>query len=133
MLAAEFGTGQVFWSMLWFFLFVIWLWLLITVFGDIFRSRDLSGWSKALWSIFIIVLPYLGVFAYLIARGGKMQEHAVREAASQEAAFRDYVQDVAGSANGGGTIGEITKLADLRDKGVLTEDEFQRAKARALG
>ena len=133
MLAAEFGTGQVFWSMLWFFLFVIWLWLLITVFGDIFRSRDLSGWSKALWSIFIIVLPYLGVFAYLVARGGKMQEHAVRAAASQEAAFRDYVQDVAGSPNGGGTIGEITKLADLRDKGVLTEDEFQTAKARALG
>ena|ERR671917_1322843 len=133
MFAAEFGTGQVFWSMLWFFLFVIWIWLLFTVLGDVFRSPDLSGWSKALWSIFIIVLPYLGVFAYLIARGGKMHEHAAREAASREAAFRDYVQDVAGSTNGGGPVSEITRLADLRDKGVLTEDEFQRAKARALG
>lgn len=132
--AAEFGTGQVFWSMLWFFLFVIWIWLLITVFGDIFRSRDLSGWSKALWSIFIIVLPYLGVFAYLIARGSKMQEHSAQEATAREAAFRDYVQNVAGSADGGGgTAGEITKLAELRDQGVITEDEFQRAKARALG
>jgi hypothetical protein len=133
MLAAEFGTGQVFWSMLWFFMFFIWIWLLITVFGDIFRSHDLSGWGKALWSIFIIVLPYLGVFAYLIARGGKMQENAAREAASRETAFRSYVQDVAGSANGGGAAGEITRLADLRERGVITEDEFQRAKARALG
>jgi len=133
MLAAEFGTGQVFWSMLWFFMFVIWIWLLITVFGDIFRSDDLSGWSKALWSIFIIVLPYLGVFAYLIARGGKMQENSAREAAARETAFRSYVQDVAGSADGAGAAGEITKLAELRQQGVITEDEFQRAKARALG
>ena len=131
MLAAEFGTGQVFWSMLWFFLFFIWIWLLIVIFGDIFRSPDLSGWGKALWSIFIIVLPYLGVFVYLIARGHKMHEHAAREAAAQEAAFRDYVQNVAG-ASGGGSAGEIAKLAELRDRGVITEDEFQRAKARAL-
>ena len=77
MLLAEFGTGQVFWSMLWFFLFFIWIWLLIVVFSDIFRSHDLSGWAKALWMIFIILLPYLGVFVYLIARGHKMQEHAI--------------------------------------------------------
>ena len=133
MLAAEFGTGQVFWSMLWFFLFFIWIWLLIAIFGDIFRSPDLSGWGKALWSIFIIVVPYLGVLVYLIARGHKMQEHAARDAASQEAAFRDYVQNVAGADGGGGTAGEITKLAELRDRGVISEDEFQRAKARALG
>ena len=133
MLAAEFGTGQVFWSMLWFFMFFIWIWLLFVVFGDIFRSPDLSGWGKALWSIFIIVLPYLGVFVYLIARGHKMQDHAMRQTAAQEAAFRDYVQNVAGTDGGGGTAGEITKLADLRDRGVITEDEFQRAKARAIG
>ncbi len=133
MLAAEFGTGQVFWSMLWFFLFFIWIWLLIVIFGDIFRSPDLSGWGKALWSIFIIVLPYLGVLVYLIARGHKMHEHAARDAATREAAFRDYVQNVAGADSGGGTAGEITKLAELRDRGVITEDEFQRAKARALG
>ena len=76
MLASEWGTGQVFWSMLWLFLFVIWIWLLIIVFTDIFRSHDLSGWAKALWIIFVIVLPYLGVFVYLIARGHKMQEQS---------------------------------------------------------
>jgi len=76
LLASEFGTGQVFWSMLWFFLFFIWIIILFQVFADIFRSKDLSGWGKALWSIFVILVPYLGVFVYLIARGGKMQEHA---------------------------------------------------------
>ena len=77
-LLAEFGTGQVLWSMLWFFLFFIWIWLLIMVFGDIFRSHDLGGLAKALWVIFVIILPYLGVFVYLIARGHKMQEHAMQ-------------------------------------------------------
>ena len=131
MLAAEFGTGQVFWSMLWFFLFFIWIWLLIVIFGDIFRSDDLSGWGKALWSIFIIFLPYLGVFVYLIARGHKMQEHSMKAAQAQEAALRDYVQNVAGS--GGGSADEIARLADLRDRGVISEAEFQQAKAKALG
>jgi hypothetical protein len=128
---AEFGTGQVFWSMLWFFLFVIWIWLLIVVFGDIFRSRDLSGWGKALWTIFVIVLPYLGVFVYLIARGHKMGEHAVQEAQEQDAAMRRYVQNVT-SSNSRSTADEIARLADLRDKGVISEAEFQQAKAKAL-
>jgi hypothetical protein len=132
MLAAEFGTGQVFWSMLWFFLFFIWIWLLIVIFGDIFRSDDLSGWGKALWSIFIIVLPYLGVFVYLIARGHKIQEHHLREAQAQDAAMRQYVQNVAGS-EGGGTADEISRLADLRDRGVISEAEFQQAKAKTIG
>src|SRR3954466_8271811 len=77
--ALEYSPGDVFLSMLWFFLFFIWIWLLITVFADIFRSDDLSGWGKALWTILVIVLPYLGVFAYLIARGKKMGEHAVND------------------------------------------------------
>jgi hypothetical protein len=132
MLADEFGSGQVFLSMLWFFLFFIWIWLLIVIFGDIFRSDDLSGWGKALWSLFIIVVPYLGVFVYLIARGHKMQEHRVQDAQAQDAALRQYVQNVAGSG-GGGTVDEISRLAELRDQGVLSEEEFQRAKAKALG
>jgi len=132
MLADEFGTGQVFWSMLWFFLWIIWIWLLIVIFGDIFRSDDLSGWGKALWSIFVIFLPYLGVFVYLIARGHKIQEHHVREAQAQDAALRQYVQNVAGT-EGGGTADEISRLADLRDRGVLSEAEFQQAKTKALG
>jgi hypothetical protein len=131
MLLAEFGTGQVFLSMLWFFLFFIWIWLLIIVFGDIFRSDDLSGWGKALWTIFIILVPYLGVFVYLITRGHKMQDRSMREAAQQERQFRSYVQDVAGPG-GGGAADEIARLADLRDQGVLTEAEFQQAKAKAL-
>ena len=130
MLLAEFGTGQVFWSMLWFFLWVIWIWMLIIVFGDIFRSQDLSGWGKALWTIFVIVLPYLGVFVYLIARGRKMHEHALQAAQDQDAAMRQYVQDVAGG--GGGGADELAKLAQLRDQGVLSDTEFQQAKARAL-
>ena len=132
MLAAEFGTGQVFWSLLWLFLWIIWIWLLIVIFSDIFRSDDLSGWGKALWSIFVIFLPYLGVFVYLIARGHKIQEHRQRDAQANEAAFRQYVQNAAGSG-GGGTVDDIARLADLRDRGVLSEEEFQRAKAKAIG
>ena len=100
MIFAEFGTGQVFWSMLWFFLFFIWIWMLIVVFGDIFRSQDLSGWGKALWTIFVIVLPYLGVFVYLIARGHKMQQHTIEAAQAQDAAMRQYVQQVAAPSGG---------------------------------
>jgi hypothetical protein len=129
-IAAEFGTGQIFWSFLWFFLFFIWIWLLIVVFSDIFRSHDLGGWAKALWTIFVIVLPYLGVFVYLIARGHKMQEHAVQDAKDRDAAMRTYVQSVAGSSSS--AADEISRLADLRDKGVIDEAEFQQAKAKAL-
>ena len=130
MVLAEFGTGQVFWSMLWFFLFFIWIWLLISLFGDIFRSKDLSGGAKALWTIFIIILPFLGVLVYLIVRGNSMQERALQDAANREQQFRGYVQTVAGS--GGGAADEIAKLADLRDKGVISAAEFEAAKAKAL-
>ena len=130
MLLAEFGTGQVFWSMLWFFLFFIWIWLLISLFGDIFRSKDLSGWGKALWTIFIIILPFLGVLVYLIVRGNSMQERALQDAANRESEFRGYVQSVA--TTGGGAADELAKLADLRDKGVISDAEFQAAKAKAL-
>jgi hypothetical protein len=129
--AAEFGTGQVFVSMLWFFLFFIWIWLLVVVFGDIFRSRDLGGWGKALWTIFVIVVPYLGVFVYLIARGRKMGEHAAEAAQAQDAATREYVRSVTAS-NGHGTADDLARLADLRDRGVITEADFQQAKAKAL-
>jgi hypothetical protein len=128
LVAAEWGSGQVFWSMLWFFLFFIWLWLLIIVFSDIFRSPDLSGWGKALWSIFIIVVPYFGVFVYLIARGHKMHEHAAAAAQQQEAAMRQYVQQVTAPS----AADELTKLADLKAKGAIDDAEYQRLKAKAL-
>ncbi len=86
LLASEFGTGQVFWSMLWFFLFFIWIIILFQVFFDIFRSKDMGGWGKALWLIFVIITPFLGVFVYLIARGSKMQEHAISDAKAQNEA-----------------------------------------------
>jgi Short C-terminal domain/Phospholipase_D-nuclease N-terminal len=126
--AAEWGTGQVFWSLVWFTLWMIWIWLLIVVFSDIFRSRDLSGWGKALWCIFVIVLPYLGVFIYLIARGHKMSEHAADAAQAQEAALRQYVQESAGSS----TAAELSKLADLKAAGTIDDAEFEQLKAKAL-
>src|SRR5271167_1089243 len=98
-------------TMLYFFLFIIWIWLLIMVFMDIFRSHDMGGGSKALWVIFIIILPFLGVFVYLIARGGKMHERAAQQAVQQQKAFDQYVKETAGS--GGDTASQLTKLADL--------------------
>ncbi|WP_218917045.1 SHOCT domain-containing protein [Cellulomonas massiliensis] len=130
MLTAEFGSGDLFWWMLWFFLWVIWIWMLIAIFTDIFRSPDLGGWGKALWSVFVIVLPYLGVLVYLIARGRKMSEHAVQDAQQRDAMFRSYVQSAAGTKSSAAE--EIGRLAELRDAGVLTADEFQAAKAKAL-
>ena len=130
MLAANFGTGEVFLEMLYFFFFIIWIWLLIIVFADIFRSHDLSGWGKALWTIFVIILPYLGVFVYLIARGHKMSEHAAQAAQAQDAAARAYIQSAAGSSTS--TADELARLADLKAQGVIDENEFQQLKAKAL-
>lgn len=130
MVLADFGSGQFLWSMIWFTLFFIWIWLLFIVFGDIFRSKDLSGVAKALWVIFVIIVPYLGVFIYVIARGGKMQEHAMQRAQAQDQAMRQYVQSVAPA---GGSADEIQKLADLRAAGTITEEEYQAAKAKVLG
>ena len=128
---ADFGTGQVFWSMLYFFMFFIWIWLLIVVFGDIFRSRDLGGFAKALWVIFVIVLPYLGVFVYLIARGNKMSEHAMQAAKAQDDAQRAYIQSAAGGTPS--DADELARLADLNKQGVLSDAEFQQMKAKIVG
>jgi type VI protein secretion system component VasK len=129
MLAYSYPLLGVFWTMLWLFLFIIWIWILIAIFVDIFRSHDMGGFAKALWVIFIIILPLLGVLIYLIARGGKMQERAAKDAAKQEQEFRGYVQDVAAQ---GGTADQLAKLADLKDRGVLSDEEFQAEKAKLL-
>ena len=129
LLFAEFGTGQVFWSFLWFVMFFIWIWLLIIVFSDIFRSHDLSGWVKAIWIIFVILVPYLGVLVYLIARGHKMQEHAMESAKAQDAAFRQAVQSAAPAPS---TADELAKLADLKAKGAISDAEYEQLKAKAL-
>ncbi len=134
MLAAtyQYPILDFFLTMLYFFLFIIWIWLLITVFIDIFRSHDMSGWVKALWAIFIIVLPFLGVFVYLIARGGKMQERAAADAAQQQKAFDSYVKQAAGSGGGGSTADQLSKLAELKSQGVLTDAEFEAQKSKIL-
>jgi hypothetical protein len=120
---------DLFWAMLWLFLWIAWIWLLVTVLFDVFRSDDLGGWGKALWAIFVVILPFLGVFIYLIARGGQMQQRAVDQAAQQEAATADYVRSVAGSDT---SADQISKLAALRDQGALTDEEFQQQKAKIL-
>ncbi len=130
MLASNWGTGEVFLSMLYFFLFFIWIWLLIVVFADIFRSHDMGGFAKFLWVLFVIVAPFLGVFVYLIARGHKMSEHAMQDAQAQDAAARAYIRDAAGTS--ASPAEEIAKLSALKDQGVIDEGEFQRLKAKAL-
>ena len=121
---------NVFWTIFEIFLWVIWIWILIWIFIDIFRSRDLSGWAKALWFLFVLFIPLIGVLVYLIVRGSSMHERAVQDARHQDAEFRQYVQQAAGS---GSTADQLTKLADLRDRGVITPEEFEREKAKVLG
>ena len=109
-LANDIGSGQVLLFMLEFFFFIIWIWLLIVVFTDIFRSHDIGGFAKAIWVLFVVILPYLGVLVYLIARGHKMSEHAQQAAQAQDAAFKQYVQQAAGS----GSSSPSEELADSR-------------------
>ncbi len=118
-------------AMVWFFLFFMWIWLVITVFIDIFRSDDLSGWAKAFWVIFVIILPLLGVLIYVIARGDKMQQRRVDDAMAQKRAADEYIRQAAGSG-GSGVADELTKLGQLRDQGVLSDEEYQQQKAKLL-
>jgi hypothetical protein len=131
MLASSYPILDAFLTMLYFFLFIIWIWLLIMVFMDVFRSHDMGGLAKALWVIFIIILPFLGVFVYLIARGGKMHERAAQQAAEQQKAFDSYVREAAGTP-GADTASQLSKLADLKSQGVLTDAEFEAQKAKIL-
>ena len=130
MLAYNYPLLDFFWTMLEIFFFIIWLYLLFIVFVDIFRSHDMGGFAKALWVIFVIILPYLGVLVYLIARGGKMHERAAAAAQAQQKAFDSYVQQAAG---GSSTADQLSKLAELKDKGTITEAEFAAEKAKILG
>ncbi len=130
MLAYTYPILSIFWTMLEFFLFFLWIWLLIVIFSDIFRSHDMGGLAKALWVLFVIIIPYLGVLIYLIARGGSMHERAEEQAARQQKAFDAYVKQAAGY--GGSSVDELSKLADLKAKGVLSDAEFEAQKAKLL-
>jgi type VI protein secretion system component VasK len=124
---------NLFWTMLWFFLFVAWIYLLIVIITDIFRSDDMSGLVKALWVLFILIIPVLGALVYLIARGDKMSARAAADYRRQDQQFREYVRDAAGSSASISTADELSKLAALRDAGTITPDEFERQKAKLLG
>lgn len=122
---------NLFWTMLMFFMLFIWIWLLISIFADIFRSHDIGGWAKAAWTVFVIIIPLVGVLVYIIARGKGMQERNLAMAKEQAVAQQEYIKSVAGGGTEG-TADQIAKLAALRDQGVLTEEEFQAQKAKAL-
>ena len=130
MILADWQGGEVFWAMLWYTVVFIWIWLLIVVFTDIFRSHDLGGVAKFLWILFIIVLPYLGVFVYVIARGHKMSEHAEEAARAQDKATRAYIQDAAGTSTS--AADELSRLADLKASGVIDDAEFAQLKAKVV-
>jgi Short C-terminal domain/Phospholipase_D-nuclease N-terminal len=119
---------DIFWTILEFFLWLVWIWVFVMVIFDIFRSHDLSGWAKALWVLFVAIIPLIGVLVYLIVRGGSMHDRQAQQAQRQDEAFRSYVQEAA-SPN---SADQLTKLADLRDRGVITADEFEREKAKVL-
>src|SRR4051794_27093436 len=128
-LAYDYPLLGIFWSMLWFFLLFVWIMALIHVFIDIFRSHDMGGVAKALWFIFVLVMPFLGVFVYLIARGDKMTEHAVAQAAKQQQQFQEYVQQ---TAVGGSVADQLAQLAALRDAGTITPADYEAGKAKIL-
>jgi hypothetical protein len=128
--AASYPFLEVFWTMLIFFAFVVWLWILFTVIADLFRRHDTSGFMKVLWIIFIIVLPYLGVFVYLIVEHKGMTERAVASQKAAQSQFDDYVQSVAVKSD---PTEQINKAKGLLDSGAITQAEFERLKANALG
>jgi hypothetical protein len=125
----DFGLWDVFLSMFWFMLLVAWIWMIIAIFTDIFRDRELSGWAKAMWSLLLILLPWVGALAYLIARGNSMNERTAKAAEDQAASFRAYAQDAAGVPS---AADELRKLAELRDSGVITPADYEAAKSKVL-
>jgi Short C-terminal domain/Phospholipase_D-nuclease N-terminal len=126
---AAYSFGDVMWSMFVFFMWILWFWLLFTVFGDLFSRHDISGWAKAGWTVFVIILPFLGVFVYFIAEGKGMGERATSRAQAQQAQMDDYVRSVASS---GSATDEIARAKELVDSGAITEAEFNQIKAKAL-
>jgi type VI protein secretion system component VasK len=129
MLAYDYPLMGIFWSMMWFFLWIIWIMLLFRVIGDIFRSHDLGGFAKVLWLLLVIALPFFGVFVYMIARGRAMAQHDMDAAQAREEQMRAYVQQAASPS---GSADELAKLAELNQSGVLTDAEFAQQKAKIL-
>jgi hypothetical protein len=127
MLYAEWQVGQVLWSMIWFTLFFLWIWVLVMVFADVFRSRDMGGWAKALWTFFVLFLPVLGVLAYLIVRGPKIGQHQIEDAQRADEAMRAYIRTTVATPTT-----DLEALADLRERGVIDEAEFESMRQRVV-
>jgi Short C-terminal domain/Phospholipase_D-nuclease N-terminal len=127
--AADYPFLDVFWTMVIFFFWVIWIWILVTVLIDLFRRHDIGGWSKALWTLFVIVLPYLGVFIYLITQGKQMAERRADEMRASQASFDSYVRDVSAAS---APSDQIAKAKELLDSGAIDQAEFDQLKAKAL-
>ena len=125
--AADYPFMDVLWSMIIFFFWVIWIWIVITVLIDVFRRQDIGGWGKAAWVVFVVILPWLGVLVYLIVEHDGMRDRSIKQAQSQQRQFDDYVRDTAG-----GSAGEIAKAKELFDAGTITQEEFDALKAKAL-
>lgn len=132
-LAADYPLLNIFWTMLELFLWILWFFLLFKIITDIFRSHDLGGWGKAGWLVLVILLPLIGVLIYLIARGQSMTKRDMEQAKENQAAFQAYVRDAAASGPGGGShVDDLAKLADLKEKGAISDEEYQQAKAKLL-
>ncbi len=129
MIAYDYPLLGMFWTMLWFFVWISWLILLFRVIGDIFRSADLGGFAKTIWFLVVLFLPFLGVFIYVVARNDNMRANDLAAAQAHDAAFKSYVRSTVAT---GGSADELTKLADLKDRGILTEAEFAQQKAKLL-
>jgi general stress protein CsbA len=130
-IAADYPFLDVLWTMIIFFCWVAWIWILILCFSDLFR-RDISGWAKAAWIVFLIILPFLGVLIYMIAEGKGMTERRMHEAQASQAQFDQYVRTVASDSGSAGSAGEIARAKELLDSGAITQEEFNQLKAKVL-
>lgn len=132
MLGAQYPFANAMWTMLVFFVWILWFWLLFTVFADVFRRHDISGWGKTGWLVFVILLPFLGVFVYLISQNDGMNQRNLERAQAQRRQFDEYVRDTAGGGSGGGAASQIEQAKGLLDSGAITQAEFDALKAKAL-
>ncbi len=128
MFAYTYPLLDIFWTMVEIFLFIVYIWVLIAIFSDIFRSRDLGGVSKMLWVLFVFIIPLFGILAYLLFRGGSMHERAAEQAQQQQEAYNSYISQAAGTSS----TDQLAKLADLKERGVITDAEFETQKAKVL-
>ena len=131
-IAADYPFMDLLWSMIIFFAWVAWIWILIVILTDVFRRHDIGGWTKALWTIFLVVIPFLGVLVYLVAQHDGMAERQQKDVQAQQAQFDSYVRQAAGTGGGGGPASEIAKAKELLDSGAITQSEFDTLKAKAV-